>query len=163
MKKKQRTDRSVVVTVRRKPTLKLRACLFLFGVCGVLMLSYGFASPAVSRGESQQEPRAVALLDEQTSPESDSASESGSTSAAHPADGNSEEKQKRLIAKLIPDTTVLVETPPTVIDLDGVFAETEVAGDGETLVYEVLHNTKEKVSEATIEASRLTLTWGAVG
>ena len=127
------------------------------------MLSYGFASPAVSRGESQQEPRAVALLDEQTSPESDSASESGSTSAAHPADGNSEEKQKRLIAKLIPDTTVLVETPPTVIDLDGVFAETEVAGDGETLVYEVLHNTKEKVSEATIEASRLTLTWGAVG
>jgi len=153
MKKMQLTGLSAGATLQRKVTLKFRTGLFLFGVFCVLLLSYGFATPAVSRGEGHQEFLAVALADEGASPESsaDGNVAEDAQPDADPAGGNTEAKQKRLIAKLLPDVKVLIETPTTCINLDGVFDATEVAGDGKAIVYEVLHNTKKKVAKATID------------
>ncbi len=68
----------------------------------------------------------------------------------------------RSIAKLIPDCKALAGSPPMVMNLTDLFAETAV-GTENPLELTVAHNKKEKVAAASIEAGKLTLEWGKVG
>ena len=72
------------------------------------------------------------------------------------------EDENRSSLKLIPDCKVLKGSPATTIDLTDVFSKTNV-DSGDPLELSVVHNTKSKVAEATIENGNLTLDWGKVG
>jgi len=133
------------VSPRRKPTWRHRTWIFFLGVFGVVLLNGGVPGVTASRGEgptADSEAKAVA-----------------GTSAVPPAAKN----PKAEITKLIPDAKVLLGSPSTTIDLDGVFNATSIATDGAPLTFEVLFNKKEKVAKATIEGSNLTLAWGTIG
>ena len=69
---------------------------------------------------------------------------------------------ERTSEKLIPDCKALVGAPATSFDLREVFAKSAVGAD-EGLELSVVHNTKSKVAEATIENGQLTIQWGKVG
>ncbi len=64
--------------------------------------------------------------------------------------------------KLIPDFKALAGSPPTHFDLGHIFANSP-ADTGEPLEISVIHNTKEKVAQATIEGDQLQLEWKKVG
>ncbi len=69
---------------------------------------------------------------------------------------------ERTIAKLIPDCKALAGSPPMVINLTDLFAETAVGSD-DPLELSVAHNKEEKVAAASIEDGKLTLEWDKVG
>ncbi|QDT00441.1 Na/Pi cotransporter family protein [Adhaeretor mobilis] len=68
----------------------------------------------------------------------------------------------RTVAKLIPDSKALAGSPPTIIDLAGLFADTMPEAQG-PLELSVVHNKKSSVAEASIEDDTLTLKWGKIG
>ena len=75
----------------------------------------------------------------------------------------SEGTQKPVNTKRIPDARVLHGSPPTIIDLEGVFAERDFAEGGGTLGYEVIRNKDDTVVKARTEGTRLILEWVGVG
>jgi len=87
-------------------------------------------------------------------------SAAASTAAAEAREAATE--PQRTIAKLIPDCKALSGSPPTIIDLADVFADSAV-DTGEPLELSVVHNKKKKVAGATIEAGKLVLDWGKIG
>jgi len=72
------------------------------------------------------------------------------------------DKGNRTSEKLIPDCKAFSGTPATLFDLKRIFTGTPV-DTGEPLEMSVVHNTKEKVAQATIEEGQLILEWGKVG
>ena len=70
------------------------------------------------------------------------------------ADGNRES------IKLIPDQKAFLGSPDTLIDLSGVFSNTEIAREGESLVIEVIRSKKD-VAEANIDGDVLRLKWSS--
>lgn len=95
--------------------------------------------------------------------------------AGHDKDARpSRNEAKRELCKRIPDQKVLLGSPPTVIDLAGLFDDTDVLKDGGPLTYEVLRTEDEKarkeeedVAKAEVvetpEGHKLTLDWGTTG
>ena len=82
--------------------------------------------------------------------------------AQEPAAPEAQVDADRISEKLIPDCKALEGSPPTRIDLAGVFVET-IVDTGEPLTLSVVHNTKKKVATAEIEGSQLTLNWAKIG
>jgi len=96
-----------------------------------------------------------------------------SRQAEVPPGGGGVQKRER-VSKRIPDIKVLQGKPPTVIDLTGVFDDTELADEGGELEYELLQEAsdeaqkkEEKVAKVTLERQGdrlwLTLEWGKTG
>ena len=73
-----------------------------------------------------------------------------------------ENKPKRIITKLIPDQKSYLGSPDTILDLTDTFADTKI-GASELLDFEIIHNTKEEIVDATIDGKHLTLKWGQIG
>ena len=93
----------------------------------------------------------VAATESATASEGSAKTESSSTTSPN-ADG--------LTIKLIPDQRAFLGSPDTLIDLADIFAETEIAADGQPLTMEVIRSKKD-VAEAEIDGGLLRLKWGS--
>jgi phosphate:Na+ symporter len=68
-----------------------------------------------------------------------------------------------VIVKLIPDQKTFLGSPPTVIDLSKLFAETKITKKPGELRIEIATNKKAKVADAQIDGQKLTLVWKEIG
>lgn len=100
---------------------------------------------------------------EQASPSQKEAPERKSESAEDAAGNGAGADAQRHIKRLIPDQKVLAGSPDTLFDLANVFRKTEVGRDGDTLLLEVVRNSKDKVAKASIVGEQLQIQWGKVG
>ena len=103
------------------------------------------AGPSATSGEGQD------AAENTETPTSDADDRSAAWAAA---DGS------RTTARLIPDQRALLGAPDTVIDLQRIFAATEIAESGGPLRLELNPHNKKDVAEARIEGDRLILHWG---
>lgn len=81
-----------------------------------------------------------------------------SATVAEDSDADSESTERPATQRLIPDQSALLGAPNTTIDLESVFAETELGRSGEPIKIEILR-AKKDVAEVTLEGNILTLDW----
>jgi phosphate:Na+ symporter len=147
-----------------RPTTTRTTSKTSFLVCAALLLPMSLPVIAASVGGFGASVNSASAADASSSPQSDTeTAEEASDGRESAVDGGESPAAvvngNGLTIKLIPDQKAFLGSPDTLIDLTGVFSETEIGRDGKPLHLEVIRSKKD-VADAAIDGNTLRLKWG---